>query len=127
MAAKSVAFMWPPYVAAADLTACGGGNGTGTRICLIVEDWVDGFYCNLQSGSAAPYANQGFFHITLPRLQGNGTASQLLKSSCFKKLHHHTLTGRSAGGSSIQENPEVSDVWLMFNDPVKSEKWAAGN
>jgi hypothetical protein len=92
-----------------------------------VEDWTDGFCYNLQTGSTVQYASQNFFHITLLRLQGNGVAPQLLGSNCFKKLHHQPPTGRSAGGSSIQENTEVLDVWLMFNDPTKSEKWAAGN
>jgi hypothetical protein len=73
------------------------------------------------------YANQGFFHITVLRLQGNGAAPQLLGSNCFKKLHHQTPTGRLAGGSSIQMKTEVLDVWLMFNEPIKSEKWTAGN
>lgn len=91
------------------------------------ENWAGGFYYNLQTGSTMQYANQGFFHITVLRLQGNGAAPQLLGSNCFKKLHHQPLTSRSTGGNSVQKNPEVSDVWLMFNDPVKSEKWAAGN
>jgi hypothetical protein len=65
--------------------------------------------------------------LSSPQQRFNSTPKSHPGYFCFKKLHHQTPTGRLAGGSSIQKKTEVLDVWLMFNEPIKSEKWTAGN